>query len=303
MLDVAGMQISGNRQSQEDCLRIVKNVPFIEDPNSLLLVMCDGMGGHVGGSVASKLICDNVVKAFKKLGDALPRRLLIALEEANLALADRCSAEPELKGMGTTVIAAVITGEQMYWLSIGDSPLWLMRGGELKRINEDHSMAPLLADKVERGEISADAAAIDPMRNRLRAVVNGDELSMIDLPDDPLELQQGDQILLASDGVETLGETEITKILTSTVSFPSEMSLKDLLNTVASAKNPHQDNASAILVKYDTVSHENAGSWDETGVPSPKKTGITWGKRNLFPFTTALVMAVVIFGVLTMCTR
>ncbi len=307
MLSVAGKQISGSRESQQDSLRIITNVPFLNDPHSLLLVMCDGMGGHVGGSVASKLICDKVVDSFKKLGDVAPQRLKISLGKANDALAARCSAEPELRGMGTTVIAAVIADEKMFWLSVGDSPLWLLREGDLTRLNEDHSMAPLLAEMVERGEITKDAAARDPLRNRLRAVVNGDELTMIDLSSEPLKLKEGDQILLASDGVETLGLSEIAKNLKNTVSSPCERSVDNLLNAVVSANNPQQDNASAILVKYGSVSQENQDQGDETDSASQNSSGVSGKKRNwfrnLFPFASALVMATAVFGVLTMCAR
>jgi serine/threonine protein phosphatase PrpC len=245
---VAGGQIVGNRKQQEDNLRI-EEAKLEGDLPALLLILCDGMGGHTSGQVASRLVCDTLVRAFPLTDGAIPKRLITTAELANQEIATKIVADRSLAGMGTTLIAAVISSQDLYWLSIGDSPMWLFRDGTLRRLNADHSMKAVLDRKVAEGEISRDAAQRDRTRNHLLSVLCGSPPSMIDCGKEPFPLMPGDQLLLASDGVETLSLSKLAELLQNSAEKNARTSLSLLLKGVKEERHPHQDNASAILVK------------------------------------------------------
>ena len=119
--------------------------------------------------------------------------------------------------MGCTLLAVVLAEEGLYWISVGDSPLWLWRRGRLRRLNQDHAYRSILAAEVSAGEISAADAFRHPARNALVSAVTGDEVELVDLPRQAHPLKPGDQMLLASDGLLTLGENEIAALLTRRV--------------------------------------------------------------------------------------
>ena len=149
--------------------------------------------------------------------------------------------------MGSTLLAVVVSQRGLEWVSIGDSPLWLFRDGHLVRINSDHSMAPVLADMVASGRITEDEMAEDSNRHMLRSAVMGDEISLIDISSQPRDLKKGDLLLLASDGIMTLGEKEIVNILQEMQGASLEENAVALLKAVEDVALPNQDNATVLL--------------------------------------------------------
>ena len=103
--------------------------------------------------------------------------------------------------MGTTLVAAYLSEAGIAWISVGDSPLWLFRGRQLMRLNEDHSLRQM---KREGARVSG---------NMLMSAVTGEPIPIVDCRPDPIEVRKGDLILLASDGVLTLSEPEIVSVL------------------------------------------------------------------------------------------
>jgi len=154
--------------------------------------------------------------------------------------------------MGTTLIACVIRGDCLYWVSVGDSPLWVCREGVLQRLNADHSMVPLLDDMVRTGAMDRAAALTDGRRNMLRSAVAGKMLELVDLCEQPWRLQAGDIVVLASDGVETLAGDELVAVLNN----PGDKSLQelagDLMTSIEAIGHSGQDNASVILYRPGT---------------------------------------------------
>ena len=130
---------------------------------------------------------------------------------------------------------------------MGDSPLWLFREGQLERLNADHSMAPVLADLVATGRMTAEEAAQDPSRHSLRSAVMGDEIHLIDVSSQPVAVEQGDRLLLASDGLMTLSDQEIAAILKKTQDASLEDSAAALIQAVEAAEHPQQDNTTVLL--------------------------------------------------------
>ena len=244
----AARQIPGKRDYQEDDYGLLdgRDLGLDGSEHSMLLV-ADGMGGHVGGATASGLLSKTFVEAYPQASGPIVDRLRDCLEAANKAIADAIAENPELDGMGSTLVAAVVASEGLNWISVGDSPLWLFREGELERLNADHSMAPVLADLVATGRMTSEEAARDPSRHSLRSAVMGDDIHLIDVSSQPVAVEQGDRLLLASDGLMTLSDQEIEAILKKTQDVPLEDSAAALIQAVEDAEQPHQDNTTVLL--------------------------------------------------------
>lgn len=238
----------GSRSRQEDDYGIFELPPELE-AGDLLLVLADGMGGEQGGARASAL----AVRSFIGIYDAvpattIPERLEHTLAQVNAQMAQEAATDPEgLNGMGCTLLAVVLAEEGLYWVSVGDSPLWLWRRGRLHRLNQDHAYRSILARQVSIGQISAEAAARHPDRNALMSAVTGDVLDLVDLPRQAYALGESDQILLASDGVLTLDEREIAAVLTDRRMDGTPC--QTLLAAVAACGRPQQDNITVLWAR------------------------------------------------------
>jgi serine/threonine protein phosphatase PrpC len=246
---IATAQITGSRDYQEDTLA-VHALTTGAHAGEQLLVLADGMGGHVGGDVASRLVVEVFCEAYINGTGNIPDTLRGSLNIANEQLANAVKESPELRGMGTTLIGCAIREDQLYWISVGDSPLWLCREGALQRLNADHSMMPLLDDMVRTGAMDREEALVDVRRNMLRSAVAGKTIELIDLREEPWLLQAGDIVVLASDGVETLADDELGTLLSN----PNEGSLQDLADKlmarIEAVGDNSQDNASVILYRH-----------------------------------------------------
>ena len=221
-----GSQHQGSRPYQEDswALRTLAD-------GSLLAIVADGMGGHAGGAVASKLVVESFVKAVE--GGA---SLADALQAANAAVKARAEGSSDLTGMGSTLIAAKLKGYAVSWISVGDSPFYLVFSGRIERLNADHSMAPQIDALASRGVITAEEAAAHPGRHTLREAVMGDPLSLID--EGQRRLVPGATLLLCSDGVESLAHERIAAA--------AGMSVRGLIDAVIATRRAHQDNVTVI---------------------------------------------------------
>ncbi len=247
---VATAQRKGARDYQEDTLAVQR---FAADAgaraNELLLVLADGMGGHAGGEIASRLVVDCFCAACSRSPGTVPDALRSSLDAANECLADAVLDAPELRGMGTTLVGCVIRENSLYWVSVGDSPLWVYRGGVLQRLNADHSMMPLLEQMVSAGELTREEFLKDPRRSMLRSALTGKTVELVDFCDKPFRLQAGDIVVLASDGVETLAEDDLAALLQDADAVELDELAENLLAGVEAAGASHQDNASVILYR------------------------------------------------------
>ena len=244
----AARQIPGKREYQEDDYGLLDGRDLgIDGSEHSMLLVADGMGGHVGGATASGLLSKTFVEAYPQASGPIVDRLQDCLEAANKAIADAIAENPNLDSMGSTVVTAVVSSEGLNWISVGDSPLWLFRKGTLERLNADHSMAPILADLVAKGGMTAEEAAQDPRRHALRSAVMGDDIHLIDVSSHPVAVEKGDRLLLASDGLLTLRNQEIADILKKTQDAPLEDSAAALIQAVEAAEYPHQDNTTLLL--------------------------------------------------------
>ena len=219
---------------------------------ALAAVLADGMGGHAAGDVASAMICGIFLQRLAAVPslapDAVPDALAQCLSAANAAIRAKVDANPGLSGMGATCVGLVVGPAGLDWISIGDSPLFIFRRGTLLRLNADHSLAPMLDQLVAEGKMTADQARADPRRHQLRAAVTGDDLDLIDGSDQPLQLEAGDIVLLASDGVLTLDDEDIRRLLAAYRDDGAGAIADALIRAVDAAGAVHQDNTTVVVV-------------------------------------------------------
>ena len=253
----AAQRIQGERPYQEDDFGLIEQP---DEDRSEVLLLADGMGGHVSGDTASSTIVRTFAETYPDTEGPIPDRLRTCLNAANDALAAAIAENLALKGMGSTVVAAVISARGLDWISVGDSPLWLFREGELRRLNADHSMAPVLADLVAVGRMTAEEAATDSQRHALRSAVMGDEIHLVDVSSQPVAVHPSDRVLLASDGLMTLPDEQIAGILQERQEAPLAEVVAALIQAVEAAGHPRQDNTTVLLYTPETDSEPAADS-------------------------------------------
>lgn len=177
-----------------------------------LLVVADGMGGHKAGEVASQLAIDRIKEYFEEhLLEAFDVQELLAqaLLFANRGIYEQAADNLEFAGMGTTVTAALVKGKKAYLAHIGDSRAYLYRHGELFRLTADHN---LVQQMLSNGEITEDEAYRHPQRNLLLNAMG--TASKCEIDEDMVELQEGDLLLLCTDGLTSmLTDDELLVIL------------------------------------------------------------------------------------------
>ena len=269
MVKVAGKQSLGRRDNQEDAFRLVFQDE--QDPGSdILMILADGMGGHAGGEIAATLSCKVFASHFVGHATATrPRpRLEQSLQAANSALAEKISHEPALKGMGCTLIGALKIDDRLSWVSVGDSILFLLRKGKLSRLNADHSYYGELRELVQAGKMTEADAKAHPKRNALRAAGMGQPIALVEL--ERVDLEPEDVVIIATDGLETLNDTEITEILTKEARPDVRALSSDLLNAVEAKGKPSQDNTTIIVYRHtrdERTSASNRSQWSSFTEP------------------------------------
>ncbi len=253
LYNIAGNQIDGARDYQEDAF-LITQLGDKSQPSALVIV-ADGMGGHAAGNVASNMAVQGFNKFFTSHYKDYPIHEVLrqATLEANKAIADTIAETAALKGMGCTLVAAYFDPEgRMWWVSVGDSHLYLLRKGELEKKNADHSYGGFLDRMAEAGK------PIEPeegfARNMLMSALTGEEIPDIDCPEEPLQLQPGDRVILASDGLDTLSHGKLIYLAQDVEG--TEAYMQALLDAVEEAAMPRQDNTTVVVV--DVESSEKA---------------------------------------------
>jgi formylglycine-generating enzyme required for sulfatase activity/serine/threonine protein phosphatase PrpC len=244
--DIAGAQIDGARDYQEDAFMVTRIGDLSAEVGATLAIVADGMGGHAAGNVASNMAVQSFNKhlAVHYATNPLPTVLREAVKQANQSITETVRETAALKGMGCTLVAAVIDAEQLYWASVGDSHLYLLRGTELKKQNADHSYGGFLTRMAAQGRQIEPEAGFS--RNMLMSALTGDEIADIDCPESPLTLLTGDRIVIASDGLDTLSTGKLASLLGA--SSTAKAGVEALLNAVQEAKMPRQDNTTVIVL-------------------------------------------------------
>ncbi len=190
------------------CVRAQNQDTYLIEPldhSSVLCVVCDGMGGAKSGNVASSLAADVFVQEVKRSWnrgmnrEKIERILQSAVKLANFTVYDQATQFEEFFGMGTTLVAALIHGNQAVVINVGDSRAYLVDRDGIRCVTKDHSLVQMM---VERGELSPERARTYPGKNLITRAIGTESMVMSDLFH--LTLQRGDCLLLCSDGLSNM---------------------------------------------------------------------------------------------------
>lgn len=203
-----------------------------------LYVVCDGMGGHAAGEVASEMAVDVIAQRAPLTADA--EQLGQAVEEANLAIIRAAAHGVGREGMGTTCTAAMVEGTRLVIAQVGDSRAYLVHAGRIQQLTRDHS---LVADLVESGQITAEEARMHPNRSVITRALGSDPRMQCDLYE--MNVDEGDRLLLCSDGLYSMiDDVQIERIMNM---CPDAQDAADMLAEAAVDAGGH-DNVTAIVV-------------------------------------------------------
>jgi PPM family protein phosphatase len=250
MIEACGRTDVGRRRKiNEDSLLV--------SPESSLYAVCDGMGGHNAGEVASKMAIDTIAAFIERSGvekeitwpwglDANlsfdGNRLKTAIRLANAKVFQAADNREELTGMGTTVVASLVSGKTLTIASAGDSRCYLMRGGELRQLTRDDSW---VSAALGEGILNSDDVEHHPLRNVITKAVGARDTIDLDIVEHQLE--PADLVLLCSDGLHgMINDQEVGRILGA-----SSEPLEDLGGRLIDAANEAggRDNVTVVLLR------------------------------------------------------
>ncbi len=217
---------------------------YAVSPDLGLYLVADGMGGHRAGQVASEMAAEvalEAVQALEGASSSLSEKLRYAVAAANRAIFTRSTQEPGLTGMGTTLVAMLAGAGRAALAHVGDSRAYLVRGGRIRQLTDDHS---IVAELVRRREISEDDAREHPHRHVLTRALGVRRSVEADLVE--LTPEAGDVFVLCSDGLTNhVADEEIAKL----VSDPTD--LQEVCERLVDFANGRggDDNTTVVLVQ------------------------------------------------------
>ena len=239
-MDVCSLTHVGNvRLENEDSVYVSGSAA------PLLAMVADGMGGHSGGKTASESAVDMISKELEnRLNKADTDDLKRAAINAGKSIFKAAQASESMKNMGTTIAAAVIREDGVCAVNAGDSRIYLLKDGELKRVTKDHKYVQYLVDK---GFMTPEEAATHPYRNIITRALGMEEV----VPDEfKISWSTGDTLLICSDGLyEEVSEDEIKRVLSSEKT--AEQKSKTLLDMAL--EHGGRDNISIIVAINDDI--------------------------------------------------
>jgi serine/threonine protein phosphatase PrpC len=252
-LDVAQLtDVGRKREHNEDNMAyVIPKDPQVMANKGALFIVADGMGGHAAGEVASEIAVDTVSNMYyQDDSDDVAVSLLRAIKRANASIHQRAAENMLRTGMGTTCVTAVLRGNMAYIANVGDSRAYLLRGGQVKQISQDHSW---VAEQVRAGLLTDDQARTHAQRNVITRCLGTQAEVDVDVFHE--ELNQGDSLVLCTDGLSAMvSEEELQGIVHQFVPQESVYHLVERAN-----ENGGPDNITAIVVRVNEVGEEPAG--------------------------------------------
>lgn len=242
---IANIQGMGKRQYQQDSFAITD---ISDTVKGVLAVVADGMGGVADGDVISRLCVQTAMKLFSQSSaEYLPDELLsrITAEAQREARAFIVSKGYEYSG--STLICVILKNNELYFSSVGDSRIALLRGGTLIQLNREHTNKINLDERAAKGEITFEEARGDKTKDSLISYIGIDGVMQRDYNHSAIMLQPGDRVILMSDGIfGTVDNTEIARIAT----IPDiQQAGAALEQAILQKEKPNQDNFTAIILE------------------------------------------------------
>ncbi len=249
-LDVAQLTDVGRKRehNEDNMAHVIPKDPQVMARKGALFIVADGMGGHAAGEVASEIAVDAVTNVYyQDDSDDAATSLISAIRRANALIHQRAAENMLRSGMGTTCIAAVLRGNMAYIANVGDSRAYIVRGGKVRQISQDHSW---VAEQVRAGLLTEEQARTHAQRNVITRCLGTQADVEIDVFPEPLE--ENDALVLCSDGLSGyIADEDMLKIVEQTGPQESVYHLIEQAN-----ENGGPDNITAIVVRVLEVGWE-----------------------------------------------
>ncbi|MBO4913698.1 MAG: Stp1/IreP family PP2C-type Ser/Thr phosphatase [Oscillospiraceae bacterium] len=220
---------------------------FEDSPDTVVAVVCDGMGGVNGGQLASSTAVESFIRevhsrAFANMSEDQVREMeTLCVQEANRAVYERSLEDPTLHGMGTTLVSAIVSPDSAVVCNVGDSRAYIIDDDGIRRVTRDHSVVESL---VESGDITREEARTHPNRNLVTRALGPDK--SVECDSFTVKIKSGNSILLCSDGlIVTVEDYELQNIISSEADGAE--ALNKLLVLALSRGAP--DNVTAVLIR------------------------------------------------------
>lgn len=241
---VGNLQKLGSRSSQEDSFALVNALDVNEIlQNGLFAIVADGMGGMKDGKMVSEAAVEGFVQIFRNLdreGD-IPGQLVNSVSQVNSMLHERFEGEG-----GTTVALMMIFKEMAYWVSVGDSSIYLKRNRVLIKLNKDHTYRnKLYSAELDKDVIDKGAVENDIDGARLSEFLGNSRIDEIDYNIKPLSLRKNDVLLLCSDGISSFIDEES---ISDALSYQPETACDLLYRKIFERSHANQDNFTALVI-------------------------------------------------------
>jgi protein phosphatase len=247
------MPLSGIGMTDKGRLRPHNEDALLVREEEGLFAVADGMGGHAAGEVASRLAIEavtDVLSPVQRREGNIPDLLRQAVEEANRRIASQIDSQPEYRGMGTTVVVAVVDGRQCWIAHVGDSRAYLVRGDGISQLTVDHSFVNEL---VRLGMLSREQAARDPRRNVVTRALGSGGVAVPDIREHRLE--SGDLLILCSDGLNTMLHDERILEVVRTSAGDLEKIGTELIDAANLAGG--EDNITVVVARWESADDED----------------------------------------------
>jgi len=223
-------------------------IAYTYSRETLLLVIADGMGGHVGGEIAAQIAVRLFIERFHQEAKPILRNPIKFMQEtmlrAHAALGSYANQFSMLETPRTTCVAVVVQGGLAYWTHVGDSRFYLLRQGKLIAATKDHSKVQYLVDQ---GLITPEEVLMHPDRNKIFSCLGGMADPVIDLSR-RTPIKDGDLLILCTDGLWTVyPHREMATMLTST---PILATAPQVMREAEKRGGDEGDNVSAIIVRW-----------------------------------------------------
>ena len=247
----------GRREYQQDAVYVTPSKKFAANRKTrVMAVVCDGMGGMADGGKASRTAIQMMINGFQNVQNQPQMNIPGVFRSAIVTIDKTIASFPKEngRGSGTTMVAAIAEENKLYWASVGDSRIYIIRENnnqtEMRQITRDHNYWLRLQEMVAQGKMTQEEAMGKRQKEALISFLGIGNVSLMDISTEPIPMQYGDIVVLCSDGItKTLPDHQIKSIILDDKN-PIEQKAVQLVEAAIHGNTHSQDNTSVAILQY-----------------------------------------------------